>query len=215
MFDARLRRRLAPALDRAAGALERRGARAGTVTAVGWLVGLGAVGAALGRLWPLALLAWWANRALDGLDGALARRRGASELGGYLDLVADFSIYAGLALAVAVVEPAARLATVALLVAYYLSGTALLGGSAILERHGVAHDERSVNLLGGLAEGAETILAYTVVLAWPAGATTVAWTFAALVSVTAVQRVARVARTLRPPAVEGRPVRRRSGTQPG
>ncbi|KAI4273163.1 MAG: hypothetical protein LQ337_004835, partial [Flavoplaca oasis] len=39
----------------------------------------------------LPLLFWILNRALDCLDGALARHRGtASELGGFLDLLGDF-----------------------------------------------------------------------------------------------------------------------------
>lgn len=189
MFDHRLRRGLAPHLDRAAARAQRWGWRAGTLTLVGWAVGLVAVGAVLGRAWPLALLAWWVNRALDGLDGALARRRGPTEVGGFLDLVADFSIYAGLPLAVAVVLPGTRLAAAALLATYYLSGVALLGASAIADRRGLAHDERSVRLTGGLAEGAETILAYSVLLAHPASAALVEWVFAAAVAVTAVQRV--------------------------
>lgn len=201
MFDPALRRALAPSLDRVGAALAHRGWRAGSLTVAGWLAGIGAIGAVLAHQWLWALGAWWANRVLDGLDGALARRRGATELGGFLDLIADFSIYSGLPLAVAVVEPGARLATAALLVTYYLSGTALLGGSAILDRRGVARDERSLRLLGGLAEGAETVVAYSVLLAWPSEAPAIEWAFAALVGVTALQRVVRVVRVLRSPGV--------------
>ena len=197
MFDAALRRALAPSLDRAGVALAQRGWRAGSLTMAGLLVGVGAIGAVLAHQWLWALAAWWVNRVLDGLDGALARRRGTTELGGFLDVMADFSIYSGMPLVVAVVEPGARLATAVLLTTYYLSGTALLAGSAILDRKGVARDERSLRLLGGLAEGAETVAAYSVLLAWPSGASVIEWVFAALVGVTAVQRVVRVARVLR------------------
>ncbi|KAI4213655.1 MAG: hypothetical protein LQ349_009268, partial [Xanthoria aureola] len=51
---------------------------------------------------PLALLFWALNRALDCLDGTLARHRGtASDLGGFLDLWCDFIVYSILPIAVA------------------------------------------------------------------------------------------------------------------
>jgi hypothetical protein len=44
--------------------------------------------------------------------------------------------------------------------------------------------------VGGLAEGVETIVAYTAFCLLPGRAELIAWVFAALVAVTAVQRVA-------------------------
>ena len=50
----------------------------------------------------LPLLFWLLNRALDCLDGALARHRGTvSELGGFLDLLGDFIVYSLLPIAIA------------------------------------------------------------------------------------------------------------------
>ena len=53
-------------------------------------------------------------------------RRGATDLGGFLDLLADFSIYGGFVVAVGVAVPEARLACLVLLLTYYVSGTAFL-----------------------------------------------------------------------------------------
>lgn len=61
--------------------------------------------------WSLPAL----NRLFDGLDGPVARRGGASDLGGFLDIVADFTIYAGFVVAVAVAEPSARIACLGVL----------------------------------------------------------------------------------------------------
>jgi phosphatidylserine synthase len=79
---------------------------------------LAALLAAAGRF-DLALLAWWTNRLLDGLDGELARaasrpaagagahaaRRqgsgGAAQRGAYLDLMGDLLVYAALPLGLA------------------------------------------------------------------------------------------------------------------
>jgi phosphatidylglycerophosphate synthase len=169
------------------------GLRAGQVTAFGFVVGVGAcVAIALDHRW-LALGLWLVNRAADGFDGAIARRVGATDLGGYLDLVADFAIYAGFVVGVAVAHPATRLAAVVLLGAYYVSGVAFLAGSAIAERRGRERgDNRSLHFVGGVAEGAETIVVYVLVCAWPSATAAILWVFSAAVGVTAVQRVAYV-----------------------
>ena len=80
-----------------------------------------------------------------------------------------------------------------LLATYYLSGTAFLALSSLLERRGEADarprrsDGRSLLFVGGLAEGTETVLAYVAFCLLPAHAETViAWIFAAMVAITAV-----------------------------
>lgn len=187
-----------PALDVLAGRLERVGVRANLVTGSGWLVGVGACVAVGFRMWTLALLGWLLNRVLDGLDGSIARRQGATDFGAYLDLVADFSVYSGFIVALAISRPEARLASVALLSAYYVSGVALLGGAALLDRRNVVRsDERGVRFMGGLAEGLETIVAYVLILLVTSLSVEVEWTFAAMVVVTAIQRLTYVHHALR------------------
>jgi len=198
MFDRRARVLCSPALDVLAGRLVRLGVRANLVTGSGWLVGVGACVAVSFRLWTLALTGWLLNRFLDGLDGAIARRQGATDFGAYLDVVADFSIYSGFIVALAIARPEARLASVVLLSAYYVSGVALLGGAALLDRRNVVRsDERGVRFMGGLAEGLETIIAYVFILLAPTLTVDVEWIFAAMVLVTAIQRLTYVHHALR------------------
>lgn len=202
MLDAPARRVIAGPMDRAAAPLAAMGVPPVALTAGGWLLGVGACLAAGTGHWTLALVLWLANRTVDGLDGPLARRRGVSSpLGGFLDLVADFSIYAGFVLAVGVAVPGARVACLALLVAYYLSGTAFLLVAPALERRGSTGDGRSVLFVGGVAEGTETLLAYVAFCLFPEQAAVVAWVFAAMVAVTALQRFALGVRVLRTPEV--------------
>ncbi|MEO6957431.1 MAG: CDP-alcohol phosphatidyltransferase family protein [Antricoccus sp.] len=168
------------------------------LTIIGWLLGVGAcVSAGLGA-WTVALILWLANRLFDGLDGPLARCRGATELGGFLDIVADFSIYAGFIVGVAIAVPTARLAALVLLSAYYVSGTALLALSSLLERRGGSeNDDRSLRFVGGLAEGTETVIVYVLFCALPAHAELIAWIWSGAVAITAVQRVVRGVTLLR------------------
>ena len=198
MLDAAIRPRLAPPLDAVAARLARRGVSAGTVTAAAFVFGAGACVAAAFALWPLALVLWLANRALDGLDGALARATAATDSGGFLDIVADFTVYGGFVLAVAIAEPDARLACAALLVTYYVSGTAFLAWSSLAERRALeTGDERSLRFVAGLAEGTETVIAYVLFCLLPGRAEEIAWGFAAIVAVTALQRTVFAARALR------------------
>jgi phosphatidylglycerophosphate synthase len=200
VFDQRIRRAIVPGLDLAGRRLARAGVTAGALTASGWVAGVGACVAAATRAWPLALGLWLLNRALDGLDGPVARALGPTDLGGFLDVMADFSVYGGFVVGVAIGVPSARLACVVLLLAYYVSATALLSVSTLAERRGLgapaAGDGRSLRLTGGLAEGAETIVVYVLFCLLPGSAAGIAWGFAAAVGFTAGQRLVTGARLL-------------------
>lgn len=197
MLDLPIRRQLAPALDATAAKLQRRGIRPGWVTAGGLAVGVAAcVAAALGA-WTAALALWLANRLLDGLDGPLARRGRPTALGGLLDFSADFVVYSGFVVAVAIAEPQARMACVVLLATYLVNNVVLLSFSSLVERLGLElGDERSLRLTTGLAEGTETIIAYTLFCLFPGSSEVIAWAFATLVGITAFQRVLYAARAL-------------------
>ncbi|MEJ7647445.1 MAG: CDP-alcohol phosphatidyltransferase family protein [Nakamurella sp.] len=208
MFDAALRRTIAPAVDSVAGVLVRLRISPTALTVSGFVAGAGSCWAVAGRHWMLALVLWLLNRALDGLDGPVARAgHRASALGGFLDVVADFAVYAGFVIAVAIAIPDARLACAVLVGTYYLSGTAFLTLSSLIERYGPTGedrltgstyaDERSLRFVGGLAEGAETILVYVLFCLFPGAATTIAWVFAGMVLVTALQRIVVGVRLLR------------------
>jgi phosphatidylglycerophosphate synthase len=201
MLDSRMRTILGPVLGAAGKRLAAAGVRPAALTAAGWAAGAGACAATALRAWPAALGLWLASRLLDGLDGPAARAADqATEAGGFLDIVADFSVYAGVILGLAIAIPRARLACVALLAAYYVSGTAFLALSSLAERRRQhLGDERSLRFVGGLAEGTETIAVYVLLFVLPQDATMIVWAFTAAVAVTAGQRVVIGWRLLRVP----------------
>lgn len=196
MFDRTLRRRSAPALDLCARTLRRWSITSAMVTLTGLVLGLGAALAAGFGWWWFALGLWLASRLADGLDGAMARCAGPTALGGFWDIVADFTVYGAFVVGVAANRPDARLAAVALLSTYYVSGAAFLAWSALVdtERTEAAAglelgDERTLRFVGGIAEGFETIVAYVIVCVVPEHADIVFWVFAGMVGATAGQRV--------------------------
>lgn len=198
MLDEKVRPVIAPALDSAAGWMGERGFSPAALTAVGLGFGVACCLAAANEAWIPALLLWLANRTFDGLDGALARRQGPSDLGGMLDFVADSVVYAGFPVAVAVALPDARVAVAVLLGTYLVNNIALLSYSSILEKRGMpGGDGRSLRFTKGLIEGTETVVCYALVCLIPTQATMIFWVFATMVVVTIAQRIRLAVRTLR------------------
>jgi len=111
----------------------------------------------------IGLLLWGFNRALDGLDGAVARLFNLqSDFGGHLDIVSDFIVYAAL--------PAALKAPCLpwLLAVYVANAVSLFKLSALLETRTGRQEVTSVQMPPALIEGFETIIVYTLALALPA-----------------------------------------------
>lgn len=94
MLDRHLHPRIKPLLHQCVRVLDKPGITPDGLTLVGFAIGVLALPfLALG--WYLAaLVAILLNRLLDGLDGALARRRGLTDAGGFLDISLDFLFYA-------------------------------------------------------------------------------------------------------------------------
>lgn len=199
MIDTELRSGLRPLLRPLACRVAAAGVRAHVVTATGLVLGVGCLVAVAADHLLVGLGLWLANRLADGLDGEVARIRGEqSELGAWLDIVCDFAVYGGLAGALAIAHPEARLALVALLVAYYLNGSAFLALSASLERRGRTRpDDRGFHFRRSLTEGGETVAAGVLFLLLPQHLPILVWGFAGLVAISFGQRVADAVRLLR------------------
>jgi phosphatidylglycerophosphate synthase len=198
MFDEELRRGAKPLYRPLARLLAAR-LSANALTGLGLGVGLLCLGAIALGFNLVALVLWLANRLLDGLDGEVARLRNEkSELGAFLDIVADFVMYGGFVVALAIQHPDARLALVVLLLAYYLNGCVFLALSGILERiKAERQTERGLHFRRSLTEGFETIVAGALFLLFPAHVSLIAGVFAAMVFFSAAQRVLDGSRALR------------------
>ena len=187
MFDASLRRVKDRLLSRLALALKSVSPLA--ITGMGLLAGLGAAWcAARGGYWA-ALALFWLGRILDGLDGAVARAAGTqSALGGYLDLMADFMVYAAIPIAIwwGLRAEQSPLALIVMLAVFYINAASWMLLSALVEKTDAM---TSVSMPTGLIEGFETIFFYSLFLLFPAWARELFWVFSALVTFSALQRV--------------------------
>lgn len=194
MLDPWSRRLIDPPLNAIGGLLARAGLGADAVTLAGLVIGLGAVPAlAFGHFW-LALGLILANRLADGLDGSIARAAGASDRGGYLDIVADFVFYGLIPFGFALADPARNALPAAFVLASFMgTASSFLAFAALAAKRGLTttrRGQKSFYHLGGLAEGSETILFLVAGCLFPAWFPWLAWGFGSLCWLTTLGRVA-------------------------
>ena len=193
MLDGWARQRLDPALDAAARRTAAAGVPANVVTLAACATGLvAAIAIAVGWFW-LALILLLASRFGDGLDGAVAKVNGRTDLGGYLDIVLDFVFYGAIPLGFVVFDPVGNgLAGATLLFAFYVNGSSFLAYAVMAEKRKLASDargEKSLFFTTGLAEASETIAVFVAFCLFPRWFAEIAWAFAALTLYTAVSRI--------------------------
>lgn len=193
MLDGTLRRWIDAPLNRAGIMLAALGLSANSITVMGFLLGVAAWITLALRLDWLALVLILANRLLDGLDGAVARQRSLTDLGGYLDIVLDFLFYAGVPFFFAVGRPADALAAAFLVFSFVGTGSSFLAFAALAARRGLTTELRgrkAIYYLGGLTEGTETILLFALICLLPDWFAVAAWTFGGLCWLTTATRIA-------------------------
>lgn len=183
MLDLRLRplkdRLLAPTAARIA-----RHTQANTLTGLSLAITLTAAGLAATGQPIAALIAWLAGRLLDGLDGPVARHHGAaSDLGGYLDMIADTIGYAAVPIGVAigVDQHATWIAVAVLLGSFFVNAISWSYLAAVMEKNGsgasTTGEVTTITMPPALIEGTETIVLFSMFIALPRSAT---WLFAAM-----------------------------------
>ena len=164
------------------------------MTIAGLLIGLLAAVAIAMHYFVAAFALIIANRIADGVDGAVARAGTPTDRGGYLDIVVDYVFYGSVPLAFAIADPAQNaLPAAALLAGFCLTCASFLTFATIAAKRGLeteAHGRKSFFYSTGLVEGTETIAFFLLMTALPAWFPTLAWIFAALCVLTAIQRSA-------------------------
>jgi phosphatidylglycerophosphate synthase len=193
MLDHHLHPRLKPSLNRLADMLDRPGISPDGVTLVGFAIGVLALPfLALGWYLP-ALVVIVINRLLDGLDGALARRRGLSDAGGFLDIALDFLFYALVPFGFILADPLTNaLAGSWLLFAFIGTGSSFLAFAALAAKHNIdnpGYAHKSFYYLGGLTEGTETIALFVLSCLFPQYFVWMVWIFGGLCWLTTLTRV--------------------------
>ncbi|MGE0659694.1 MAG: CDP-alcohol phosphatidyltransferase family protein [Reyranellaceae bacterium] len=200
MLDRFARVLIDPPLNRAGRALARLGVSANAVTVLGLGIGLLCVPALLVERYDLALACIAANRLCDGLDGAVARARGLSDFGGYLDIVGDMLFYAAVVFGFALARPENAVPAAMLLFAFMGTSASFLAWAIVAAKRGLetsAQGRKSFFYSAGLVEGTETILFLVAFCLFPAHFPLLATICAVLCAITVAGRIVAAARDFR------------------
>ena len=192
MLDPFMRRLIDPPLKGVAMIWPRR-VSANQITIFGFVLGIGCFLAIATNSLTAALILLGLNRLADGLDGAVARAQSPSELGAYLDIVADFALWGLLPIGFIILDSDNSVAAAVLLSSFSMSMTVFLAFSIMAEKRGLETDaqgRKSFFYVAGLAEGTETIAFFAIVIIWPGAFIPAAFIYAGIVYMSVIGRVA-------------------------
>ena len=193
MLDAAMRRVIDPPLDRVGRRLAAAGVSADAITIAGFAVGLLAIPLLAAQWYGPALAAILLNRLADRLDGAVARHAALTDFGGYLDIVCDFIVYAGVAFGFALARPVNPLPAAFLILSFVGTGSSFLAYAILAAKRGLSSEARgrkSLYYLGGLTEGTETIAFFAAFCLFPSAFPVLAYIFGGLCWLTTGARIA-------------------------
>lgn len=147
----------------------------------------------------IALILFILNRFFDGIDGALARLKEPSDLGGFYDIISDFLIYALLPFGFILFDNNNFLSMSFLLTSFIATCSTFLTTAWIFEKKKIKIEQlskKSFFYSEGLIEGAETIILFILMFVFYEVASFIAWIFALLCFLTAIIRVLKVTKIL-------------------
>jgi phosphatidylglycerophosphate synthase len=180
-------------LEATARVLVRCGISANGITLTGFAIGIFASFLIAIEAYMAGAIAIFISRLCDGLDGAVARIKGPTDAGGFLDITLDFLFYACVPLAFAVANPATNaLAAATLLAAFIGTGSSFLAFAVLAAKRSMTDmrtPDKSFYFLGGLTEASETLAFFTAMCLWPLHFAALAYVFAGLCVFTIATRI--------------------------
>jgi phosphatidylglycerophosphate synthase len=180
--------------------IDKLGVKANWITLLGFVIGMMVLPALYFGNAFLALVFVITNRVMDGLDGAVARVQGPTDLGGYLDITLDFIFYSAVIFGFALMNPVDNaLAASFLIFSFMGTGSSFLAFAIMAEKRNIERLEygrKSLYFLGGLAEGTETIVFLVLICLLPDYFTVMAYLFGVICWITTATRIYAGYRTL-------------------
>ncbi len=191
MLDYRINTIIHPIMNSLANYVPRQ-ISANTITLANFTFGIMVVPLLWLKLFSAAMIVILFNRFFDGLDGAVARKLGPTNLGGYLDITCDFIFYSVVIMGFALADPRNNgLAAAFLIFSFIGTSSSFLAFAAAAEKKGIstnAYGIKGFYYLGGLTEGTETILFLVIICIYPANFPVLAVVFGIICWITVIGR---------------------------
>lgn len=201
MLDTFFIKHLKSPLAQLAQKIDDKGIKANQITLFGFILGILSIPALSVNWYGVAFVLILLNRLMDGLDGAVARVQGATDLGGYLDITLDFIFYSGVIFGFALANPEQNaLAASFLILSFMGTGSSFLAFAIMAEKRQIDrldYGPKSLYFIGGLAEGTETIVFLLLICLLPNSFVGLAYAFGVICWITTATRIYAAYRTLR------------------
>ncbi|MYM58272.1 CDP-alcohol phosphatidyltransferase family protein [Vibrio sp. OCN044] len=176
-----------------AAGIDKLGVTANQTTLFGFGIGVLAFPALYFTHYDLALILILLNRLCDGLDGALARRQGITDAGGFLDISIDFLFYSLIPFGFVVANPEQNAVAGAFLIFSFIgTGSSFLAFAVMASKRGIEnpiYKNKSLYYMSGLTEGTETIACFVAMCLMPQYFATIAIVFGIACWFTTVTRI--------------------------
>ena len=165
------------------------------MTIIGFVFGILMCISIFFKLYLFALFLLILNRLCDGLDGSMARILSPTPIGGYLDIVFDFIIYAAFVLCFGLSNKDYNIISLILLFSYFGTGTTFLAKASIIPMIDYIKETNDLEIsksfyyAQGLVEGAETFIYMILCLIFPNLFFSISVIFVFLCIITAMSRI--------------------------
>lgn len=167
MVDEKLNKLFQPVLIPIAQNLIKLKVKANFVTYIGFFFGVLCAYFIINSMFIIALLFLFLNRFCDGLDGAIARLEGETDIGAFYDIVFDFIFYFLFPISFIFLDISNSFHICFLLLSFVATQSSFLASAWIVEKNKIRvaqKQKKSFFYSGGITEGFETIVCFVLML---------------------------------------------------
>ena len=192
MIDAQINKIIKPFLDTLAQKLLIYNIKPNSVTLIGFFFGLICSYFIINAMFVYATIFLFFNRFCDGLDGALARLVGETDIGAFYDIVFDFLFYFIFPISFIILDLNNTYPICFLLLSFVATQTTFLATAWFVEKNKPSISDgqkKSFFYAGGITEGFETIICFVMMLSFYDFINYIAYIFGALCWITFIIRV--------------------------
>ena len=200
MIDAKLNNFLRPYLSFLAKIIIKLNISANIITFLGFFFGLCCFYSIINFYFTGAFLFLVLNRFCDGLDGAVARLLGPTDIGAFYDITLDFIFYSLFPIAFIFLDINNAYAICFLLLSFVSTQTTFLTSAWIIEKNKIlvsTKQKKSFFYIGGITEGFETIICFILMLLFYESVELIAYIFGTLCWITSISRLIFIKKLLR------------------
>ena len=200
MIDAEINKLTKPILDIFAKKLLKYKINANSVTFIGFFFGLVCSFFIINEMFVYAAIFLLINRFCDGLDGALARLVGETDIGAFYDIILDFLFYFIFPISFILLDLKNTYSMCFLIFSFAATQTSFLAIAWLVEKNKLSISDgqkKSFFYAGGITEGFETIICFLMILIFYDFIDYIAYIFGILCWITFVIRVSFVRNLLK------------------